>query len=77
MARVEGEGLKSRGSYVAKEAMAAGLYWMYESEAVQQEPKPGVKVRLSHDVVKLVAKRKQTGETLAAAVERLLKVAAA
>jgi hypothetical protein len=52
--------------------MARGLFWLHEVEGEQQEPKPGVKVRLSPDVVKLVAKRKKTGETLAAAVERLL-----
>lgn len=77
MARIEGKGLKKRGSYLANEAMAAHLYWVYEVEGAQQEPKPGVKVRLSPEVVKLVAKRKKTGETLAAAVERLIRVAAA
>lgn len=77
MAKVEGEGLKSRASYVAKEAMATGLYWLHEVEVERQEPKPGVKVHLSPDVVKLVAKRKKAGETLAVAVERLIRAAAA
>jgi hypothetical protein len=75
MAKVEGQGIKSRGSYVAKEAMAKGLYWLHELEQTQEPPEPGVKVRLSPQVVALVAKQKQSGETLAAAVERLLKKA--
>ena len=44
-----------------------------ELEQAQNAPAPGVKVRLSPEVVTLVAKKKQSGETLAAAVERLLK----
>lgn len=68
MAKVEGQGIKSRGSYVAKEAMAKGLYWLHELEQAQEPSVPGVKVRLSPEVVALVAKQKKTGETLAAAV---------
>ncbi len=75
MAKVEGQGIKSRGSYVAKEAMAKGLYWLHELEQAQEPRAPGVKVRLSPEVVALVAKQKQSGETLAAAVDRLLKKA--
>jgi hypothetical protein len=73
MAKIKGQGIKSHGSYLAKEAMANGLYWLHELEQAQNAPAPGVKVRLSPEVVTLVAKKKQSGETLAAAVERLLK----
>jgi hypothetical protein len=55
--------------------MAKGLYWLHELEQAQEPRAPGVKVRLSPEVVALVAKQKKTGETLAAAVDRLLKKA--
>ena len=55
MAKVEGQGIKSRGSYVAKEAMARGLYGVHELEQAQEPRAPGVKVRLSPEVVALVA----------------------
>jgi hypothetical protein len=72
VARVEGEGLKSRGHYVAREAMARGLFWLHEVEGEQQEPVPGIKIRLNPDIIRLVAKRKLPRESLASAVERLL-----
>lgn len=74
---VRGEGLAEGGRYVAKPAMARGLYWLHEvevpkSQAEDVQPAKVLKVVLSAALVAKVARRKRRGETLRQVVERLL-----
>ena len=74
-AKVRGPGLAPGGTYVAKEAMARGLYFLHQVEQPHQEqaPAPGVKVRLTPELVRRIGARKRPGETLDQAVCRLLE----
>jgi len=64
----------NEGRYVAREAMAKNLYWVYpvESPTLDRSDANGVKVKLPVELVRKIGAMKREGESLNSAVVRLL-----
>lgn len=74
MARIKGAGIKPEGRYVARPAMAQGLYWVSEEpQALEEDAAQTIRVALPVDLVRRLVRWRQPGETLAGQVRRLLE----